>query len=398
MPNPHEIRRLFKLNLHSRLLLAFLALSVITLVFAALFGTQFVTFHYLHHLVLSRVDPEHMGEPLGAAMQRIQDQLNGPERVLLLRIHYGILQAGALALAISVLLSYLLSRRITRPVATMHAAAKRMARGDFSQRVPATGDDELGDLGRALNYMARSLEEADRLRRNMVADLAHELRTPLTGLRGYVEALKDGVMPADEQTLETLLAETMRLQRLVQELHELSLLDANALALNVQPADLAAIVTHAAALRQSEMADRELRLETDLPAGLPRVRADSDRLVQILQNLLANAITHTPRGGTVRVSVAPGEPGASPPVVRVTVANTGPGIPTADLPFIFERFYRADPSRDRVTGGSGLGLTITRKLVEAHGGTIWAESRPGEGAVFTFTLPILQGDPTFRKV
>ncbi len=378
------------------MLLAFVVLSVVTLALAALFATQFVTFHYLHHLVLSRLDPDHLRGPLGPAMQQTLDRLNGPERALLTRINYGILQAGALALGISVLLSYLLSRRITRPITVMHGAAMRMSRGDFSQRVPVIGNDEIGELARAFNHMAGSLEEADRLRKHMVADLAHELRTPLTGLRSYVEALKDGVMPANEQTLRTLLEETLRLQRLVQELHELSLLDANALALEALPVDPAAVIRQAAAFRQSEMTAKGQRLEIDLPADLPKVRADPDRLAQILQNLLANAITHTPEGGTISISAsrdahaaggaaAPG--GGSRPMVRVTVADTGPGIPPDELPYIFERFYRADPSRDRATGGTGLGLTITQKLVEAHGGTIRAGNRPGGGAVFAFTLP-----------
>lgn len=378
----HQRPRRIELNVQARVLLALIALSVITLTFAALFATQFVTFQYLRHLLLLRIDPEHMQGPLGPVMQQALNQLNGPERALLTRIQFGILQAGALALAVSVLLSYLLSRRITRPIAAMRAAAMDMARGDLSRRVPVSSADELGDLGRALNAMAQSLEEADRLRRHMVADLAHELRTPLTGLRSYVEALKDGVMPVNDDTLGTLLAETLRLQRLVQDLHELALLDANALELRGDSVDLAAAVDRAVSLRSSEFMAKGLHLETNVPAGL-LVRADPDRLAQILQNLLANAITHTPPGGVINIT-ASHEPDD---MIRIKVSNTGEGIPPADLPHIFERFYRADASRSRATGGSGLGLTITRKLVEAHGGSITAESRPGEGAVFTFTLP-----------
>lgn len=391
------------MNIQARMLLVLLVFSFIALTFSALFATQFVTFHYLHHLLLLRLDPEHMQRPLGPVMQQALDQLNGPERALLARIQYGILQAGALALAVSVLLSYLLSRRITRSIAAMRSAALDIARGNFSRRVPVTGDDEIGDLCRALNTMAHSLEEADRLRRNMVADLAHELRTPLTGLRSYVEALKDGVLPANAETLGTVLAETLRLQRLVHELHELSLLDAHALDLRIQTINLAATVDQAVSLRQSELRAKGLHLEIDVPTEM-RVQADPDRLAQILQNLLANALTHTPQGGTISIKAAratgyerpevdsPVEPAMvapmAPPMVRITVANTGQGIPPQDLPYIFERFYRADASRSRATGGTGLGLTITRKLVEAHRGTIEVESRPGEGAAFTFTLPL----------
>ncbi len=378
----------WRLTIQGRLLLAFLALSTLALAMAALFATQFVTVHYLHHLLLQQVDPAHMRGPLGPAMERVMARLNGPERVLLTRIHYGILQAGALAMVFSVLLSYLLARRITRPVAAMHAAAESIARGDFSQRVPVSGTDELADLGRALNYLARSLEDADRLRRHMVADLAHELRTPITALRSYAEALKDGVLEPDAETLGALLAETVRLERLVEDLRELSLLDANALPIAARPMDLRAVIGQVVALRQSEAGAKGVRIEADLPADLPEVRADPDRVAQILQNLLANALTHTPPGGRITVAAAKAADGPSRGgLVRVTVADTGPGIPSEDLPYIFERFYRADQSRSRATGGTGLGLTIARKLVEAQGGAIQAENRPGGGAAFTFTLP-----------
>ncbi len=373
------------MNLQARLLLTLILFSLLILTFAALFTTRFVTLHYLQHLLLLRLDPEHMEGPLGPAMRQALEQLSGPEEALLIRLRYGILQAGALALAVSVVMSYLLSRRITRPIAAMRSAALDIARGNFSRRVPITGDDELGDLCRTLNAMAQSLEEADRLRRNLAADLAHELRTPLTGLRSYVEALRDGVLPANAENLGALWSETLRLERLVQELYELSLLEARALELQIQPVELAQAVARAVSLHQPEFRARDLRLEIDVPAGM-QVKADPDRLAQILHNLLANAIAHTPPGGTISVRAArtAGDDGS---VVRITVANTGEGIPPQDLPHIFERFYRAD-SRNRAPGGTGLGLTITRKLVEAHRGAIEAESRPGEGAAFTFTLPL----------
>ncbi len=390
-----------KLNIQSRLLLAFLVLSAVVLAFAALFATQFVTFQYIQHLVLERIDPEHMQGPLGPAMNEVLKQLNGPDRAVLARLRYGILQAGALALALSVLFSYLLSRHITRPIMAMHAVAVRMARGDFSQRVPVTGNDDLNDLARALNTMAHNLEEANRLRKLMVADLAHELRTPLTGLRSYVEAMREGVLPTDKENMDVVLSETLRLQRLVRELHELSLLDANALALELGPVDPAAIIRQVASLHQTEITAKGQRLEIDLPPDLPKVQADADRLAQILHNLLTNAVTHTPEGGMIRISAHLEKPATNRvggvangnrPLLRVTVADTGSGIPPEELPFIFERFYRADPSRNRATGGTGLGLTITQKLVEAHGGTISAENRPEGGAVFSFTLPVAVAD------
>jgi signal transduction histidine kinase len=278
-----------------------------------------------------------------------------------------------------------------------------MERGDLSRRVRVRSGDEIGQLAHAFNAMADGLERQEHLRRNMVTDVAHELRTPLTNIRGYLEALRDGVAQPTPSTIESLHEEALLLNRLVDDLQELSLAEAGQLRLAPRPAALAEIVERVAGALRPTASGKGICIKLDLPPELPLVLADPERVGQIVRNLLANAITHTPPGGSVAVSAAAmsqdketrrqgawnDRPLQVPlsPCLLVSVRDTGPGIAPEHLPNIFERFYRADGSRARATGGVGLGLAIVRQLVAAHGGRVWAESEPGAGACFRFTLP-----------
>jgi signal transduction histidine kinase len=300
--------------------------------------------------------------------------------------------AGITALA----LALALSQRILGPVGALTAAARAMEKGDLKRRVPAASNDEIGELARAFNAMADGLARQEQLRRHMVTDIAHELRTPLTNIRGYLEALRDGVVRPTLATLDSLHEEALLLNRLIDDLQELALAEAGQLRLARRPAALAAIVEQAICAVGPAAADKRQRLAAELPPNLPMVEADSERIGQILRNLLNNAITHADAGGTVVVEAHPSVDAVGPqpaisdlqPAIVVSVSDNGPGIAPEHLPHVFERFYRADPSRARATGGSGLGLAIVRQLVEAHGGRVWAESRPGAGARFSFTLPV----------
>jgi len=217
----------------------------------------------------------------------------------------------------------------------------------------------------------------------MVADVAHELRTPLSNLKGYLEAISDGVVTPDEKTIRSLSEEASTLSRLVDDLQELSLADAGEIKLVREPADIVGLIKDTAAGMKAKADARGIVLTDDLPAKLPAVNIDSQRIRQVLSNLLENAVAHTDKGG--RITVAAREREGQ---IQVSVADTGEGIPAKDLPLIFERFYRVDRSRTRKTGGSGLGLTIAKRLVEAHGGTIEVKSEAGKGSTFTFTLPV----------
>ena len=292
-------------------------------------------------------------------------------------ILFAVLGAGGLA----VLLAIALSRRILGPVESLTSAARRMEAGDLSQRVTVRSADEIGELARAFNGMAGALERNEALRRSLVTDVAHELRTPLTNLRCQIEAIQDGLQTADAGTIRSLHEETLLLSRLVTDLQDLAMAEAGRLPLEKAPVDVAEAVGAALASIRPLAEGRSVTLRADIGESIT-VTADWERLGQILRNLLTNAVTHTPEGGLVTVTSH--REGRS---VSIAVRDTGPGIAAEHLPRIFDRFYRADPSRARATGGSGLGLAIVKQLVEAHGGEVTAESEPGQGATFRFSLP-----------
>jgi histidine kinase len=232
--------------------------------------------------------------------------------------------------------------------------------------------------------MAEKLEQVELMRRRLIGDVSHELRTPLTAIKGSMEGLMDGVLPATDETYQQIHAEADRLNRLVDDLQELSRVEARAYQLELRPVDISSVVKTIAKRLSPQLESKRLTLTLNLPADLQPVLADEDRLIQVLTNLVGNAIHYTPEGGTITVTVESTGSG-----VRVTVRDTGIGIPPEHLAHIFDRFYRVDKSRSRrAGGGSGIGLTIAKHLVEAQGGRIWVESDgESKGSAFTFTLP-----------
>jgi signal transduction histidine kinase len=293
------------------------------------------------------------------------------------------LWGSLVAIAVAFLMTFFLSRRILAPIQALTLTANRLGKGDFSQRVQVKGKDEVSELGRTFNAMASNLEQAEQLRRNMVADVAHELRTPLSNLQGYLEAISDGVVKPDADTIHSLNEDAALLSRLVNDLQELSLAEAGELRLHRQTDDIARLINQTTAAMQARATAKGLSLSLDLADGLPAVNIDSQRVSQVMRNLLENAVAHTSKGDAITVTARQHDQW-----LEVTVTDTGEGIPAEDLAKIFERFYRVDKSRTRATGGSGLGLTIARRLVEAHGGHIRVESELGKGSRFTFTLPV----------
>jgi signal transduction histidine kinase len=311
-------------------------------------------------------------EPYFASPQRLSAAVN---RSLLL--------GASLAIVMALVLTFVLSRRISSPIGVLARAARRLGRGDLSQRVRFRGTGEVRQLAEAFNSMADDLEHAEQLRRNLVADVAHELRTPLSHIRGYLEAIRDRVVRPDAATLGSLDEEAALLSRLVDELQELSLAEAGELKLVFQEEDIDKLVKQTIAGWQPQVATKEISLSLDVPESLPQVNIDWKRITEVLNNLLENAVAHTRKGGNINVVA-----GTRDGQVEVRVSDSGEGIPAEDLPNIFERFYRVDRSRARATGGSGLGLTIAKRLVEAHGGSIAVQSELGKGSSFSFTVPI----------
>ncbi len=297
--------------------------------------------------------------------------------------------AGALlaALLLAGAAGTFLARRLARPIETVARAAQAVSAGDLNQSVP--GEDqisELGSLGQSFNKMTASLRQADQAKNAFVADVTHELRTPLTVIKGTIETLEDGALDDMEgrgPLLASMQRETERLIRLVGDLLTLTRYDAGMLKLDSRPLDFVKLAQERCAHFSTLAAPRQVKLHVEnasAPADV-MVLADADRLAQVLDNLLDNAIRHTAEGSTVAIAIrqAGGE-------VQCAVRDQGPGIPVEHLPFIFERFYRVDASRDRRTGGAGLGLSIARALVQAQGGSIQAHSAPGQGATITFYL------------
>lgn len=319
-------------------------------------------------------------------MQQYKISPSETHRMFIEAVHRYMIHAVLIAIAVAVLLSFLLTRTVLRPLAQMTDVSQRIAEGDYSARVEVRAHDEIGRLGDSFNRMADSLETVETLRRNMVVDLAHELRTPLTSLRGYVEALGDGVVEPNKATLQILEDELMRLVRLVESLNQLIRADAAKGFLRRERLDLRALIGQVLALHDYNFQTRGLTLETAYSDAAVHVTGDRDKLLQILSNLAQNAWQNAPAGSRVAVSARRDAEG-----VTVRFANANAGIAEADLPLVFERFYRAEKSRPRDIGGAGVGLAIVKELVAAHGGEVGAAVEDGEFRVW-FTLPAQGAD------
>lgn len=292
-----------------------------------------------------------------------------------------LLAATVIAVATAAVVSLAVAARIARPITTMAAAARRIARGHYAERVPTDEPGELGELAETFNAMAGSLEATERRRLQLVGDVAHELRTPLTTLDGYLEGLEDGVIEPTPDTWRLLRTETGRLTRLVTDLSELWRAEARQLPLRIEPVDVAAVATEVVQRFAPQAGERAIRIEVESAPSF--ALADRDRVAQILSNYLSNAIRHAPDGSSVQVitSAASGR-------VRAAVRDQGPGLTASQLEAVFERFFRVDPARSRAAGGSGIGLAIVRALADAMGGRAWASSDgPGTGSTFLVELP-----------
>ena len=303
------------------------------------------------------------------------------EQGFLRAVTRGLFIAAWLAALAGILLAILLLRQFAGPMKRLDQAAREIARGDLAKRVTVTSHDELGHLAESFNAMAESLEKAEVAKRQMIADVAHELRTPISIVRAGLEGLRDGVLTPTAENFAALHDKTLLTTRLVADLQELALADAGALSLHMEDCSLHPILDRIRATIGAQLEDDGIRFVVETPSDLPHVRADAQRVEEVILNLLSNASRYTPTGGLIRVSLDR----EGPTLVRVSVCDTGPGLASEDLARVFERFYQSD--RSRAGGGAGLGLSIAKALVEAHGGRIWAENAVGGGTCFRFTLP-----------
>lgn len=297
-------------------------------------------------------------------------------------INWTLVATSFVAGVAAITLTVILSRRILHPVAALTLAARRMESGDLDQRVIVHASGEIEELAHAFNAMAEALGRNEALRRNMVSDIAHELRTPLTNIRGYLEGIQDGVLEPDLNTIDMLHDESLMLNQLIQDLQELTLAESGAMHYEAQELDIRSLIEQTITASKTLANKKHIEFVTKLPDDIPSVIADQRRVAQVLRNLVNNAITHTPSDGSVQITAE-----IFPNEVEVSVIDSGEGIDSEHLPYLFERFYRADPSRSRATGGAGLGLAIVKNLVEAQGGRVQVDSIKGKGATFSFTLP-----------
>ena len=300
--------------------------------------------------------------------------------------------AAAAALIAAVIASLLISHQVVEPVQRMMRISHRIAEGEYEERLKVAGNvqsnqlDELDQLGLTFNQMADKLEKIESMRLQLIGDVTHELRTPLTAIKGYMEALIDGVLPGTPETYQQVYSEADRLQRLVNDLQELSRVEAGAYQINLESLSPANLIGTVITYLNRQFEEKGILLEEKLDANLPNVFADKDRILQVLTNLIGNALQYTAAGGKVVISATEVKS-----EILISISDSGIGISPDNLSLIFNRFYRTDKSRARASGGSGIGLTIAQALVKAHHGRIWAES-PGEGkgSTFTFSLPAIK--------
>lgn len=317
--------------------------------------------------------------------------LDGPELNFLNRLRVSLAVAALIAGVLGIVLGLFISRMLATPLSVLARTARAFAAHDWNQRVPVQGKTaiiEVAEVAHAFNDMADELQRAETQRRNMMADIAHELRTPLAVIQSNLHAILDGVYPLEMKEIGTLYDETRLLARLVDDLRELTLAESHQLPLNVRPVDGRALLDGVAGKFALAADAQNVTLSVQVPNTLPPVNADADRMAQVLQNLLTNALRHTPDSGRITLAA---DATTKPGTIEFSVSDTGEGIPNEDLPYVFERFYRADKSRTRRSGGTGLGLTIAKTLIQTMGGAIGVESTPAQGSRFWFTLPLENG-------
>jgi len=307
---------------------------------------------------------------------------NPLEVAFLKRITYTLLYSALGAITVAFLLGILLSRELTRPIRELTSATRAVSDGNLGLNVPVRSHDELGELAESFNKMSADLARSTNARRQMMADIAHELRTPISLILGHAEAVHDRVLPPSLKTFEIIREETCRLEHLVDDLRILSLADAGELSFVPQLLAPSKLLNEIYAIYRHRARQKKVKIRVDAAHELPDIYADPGRITQVLTNVMDNALRHTPEGGQVALSAR-----SAPGGIEMAITDSGPGVAEEDLPQIFERFYRPDPSRQRAEGGSGLGLAIAKSILEAHGGQIRAEGKLGKGLTIIIQLP-----------
>jgi len=315
-------------------------------------------------------------------MERYHISPGPAHKMFVSAVHRYLIWACLAATFMAIGLNFFMMRRVLSPLTRMTAISKQIAAGNFNGRVPETSSDEVGQLARDFNIMAESLEKIESLRRSLMIDVAHELRTPLTNMRGYLEALTDGVLPPTPETFHMLHEETLRLVNLVEDVLRLARADASRNKLQRQPMDLPGLIQEMLMVFANRFAEKKISIKERTPENVPPVTADRNQIARVIRNLLDNAVRYAPDNSDLEIDVA-----IASDHVRVIMINNSTDIRPEDLPFIFERFFRGEKSRSRQHGGAGIGLAIVKELVEAHDGTVGADLDDSRISIW-FELPI----------
>lgn len=363
-----------KLSLRAELFISILIVTLLCVLFFGLLSNYLVRRQFEQQFAS---DQQQVQEPLGPPPPPPSDQQH---RVNVINLSYII--TGLLGVFLAFILSYYLSSRISKPLSQLSMATRSIADGEYGKQVDVRGGKEVEELGTAFNALSSGLEKNEMLRKNMVADISHELRNPLAAQRGYLEAIEDGVIELSPETMDILVKHNSVLSRLVEDLRQLSIVDAGQMELDIRPMRLDRVFKMVDLSFQHQRAEKRISLKMGISPNLPEVKGDQARIVQVLGNLMSNAILYTPEGGCIELNAGEGDD-----EVVISVIDTGRGIAKEELGNVFERFYRTDKSRTRHSGGTGLGLSIAKALVEAHQGRMWVESEAGKGTSIFFTLP-----------
>lgn len=371
-------------------LIALLSITIVSGIINWAIGRQF-TYYLMHGPFAGSAGPGR-----GFMHSRMLLNMIGPlEQGFLQSVNKWVWITGLITALVAALAGLLFARRITAPLKELAVAAGKISHGDLSHRVEVQSEDEIGQVAKSFNSMAQSIERNNQLRHRLLVDIVHEIKTPLTVLRGNVEAMLDGVIEPTPKKLAAIHTETLLLTRLLNDLRDLSLAEERQLKLETRRSDIASIIRHVVEMFRPHAGEESKSLDVELAEDLPPVLVDSDRISQVLYNLIANAFQYTSEGDHIRISARLDRTiagGVDNPVVLVSVEDTGEGIPEGDLPYVFDHFYRVDESRARASGGSGIGLAIVKHLIEAHGGQAWVKSELGMGSTFFFTLSPAQGN------
>lgn len=326
---------------------------------------------------------QHNGMMMGMGHHMMQ---GAAEQHFLTAVHQSLIWVGLVILAVSVLISYFVARSITRPLCQLQEAARSIKEGTLGKTVAIEREDEVGMLARTINDMSLQLEQNEQMRRQLFAGIAHELRTPLAIIQGNLEGLIDDVIPPDKALFLSLEEEVLRVNRLVQDLRDMSLAEINELELHKEPLSMNALLSRAVSMLQPLIDEKSLSVQLNLQESLPLLLLDKDRINQVIYNILSNAIRYIPAGSAIHIRTEEIHK-KDRPWLQLVIADTGTGIAAADLPHVFQYFYRGEKSRSRKSGGSGIGLALARQFVLSHGGTIDVVSEEGKGTVFTIEIP-----------